>query len=225
MTFLHHPKSCAVVGIFGVHDIYQLRPTADHEASLPPRNALSTRVIAILHGFGGKIDDARVYGTVLWSVRDEMRPQLWLSIPIHSIAIYHRVEETTKNDLIARYYPNAEGPTLNLYRIENILENLQQKSNKTVRHSCQPKIEISDIHSKRAKRSKLRSWHRFYTDCWSTDGNYVFNKSHLIYRFYSLFSTYKRQICQNFKLKCSKCPFWCFKNIYVPFQSTQFSNL
>lgn len=65
MMFLHHPKSCAVVGIFGALDIYQLHPTAGHEASLPRCNALLTRVIAILHDFAWRIDDARVYGIIL----------------------------------------------------------------------------------------------------------------------------------------------------------------
>lgn len=107
---LLRPKLCVVTEIsFGL-DIYQQHPTAGHVVFQPQHNALSATAPAIWHGSALRIDDARVYGRVLWNVHDERRLWLWLSIPIHSIVIYHRVEATIETGPIAQYYPNVVGP-------------------------------------------------------------------------------------------------------------------
>lgn len=111
MKFLRHPKLCAVMEISVGHDIYQPLPTVGHAIFPPQYSVLSATVTVIWHDFAVRIDDVRANGTIPWSVHDGTQRRILLSIRIHLIAIYHRVEATTENDPAVQCYPNVVIPT------------------------------------------------------------------------------------------------------------------
>lgn len=107
------------MGIFAEHGIYQ-QPQVVVRAIFPlQRNALSARVLVILHDCAVKIDDAQVNDTIPWNDRDEMQQRLLLLILIRSIVIYHMVAMTIKNVPIVQYYPSVVIPFDKFYKQRN----------------------------------------------------------------------------------------------------------